>query len=204
MATKQELQKKYANCKFAPKSIDEQKEIIQKLHELGFKSTTNWYNEEVRCIYTYSDRGYYITYSEVESMADLNYFVNHKNILIDANDLLNEKIALTINDLDLISIKGKNKNVIIFDSIYDYIKDYSKDFSTFMQAGEALAAALDVNVLFSVKNELNPGIGWSKQSYNQDINPWINFLNDSSECIEDTVINLIENYPIKQKIEIYL
>ena len=204
MATKQELQEKYANCKFAPKDIDEQKEIIQKLHEIGFKSTPDWYNEEIRCIYTYSDRGYYIAYSDVESMVDLNYFVNHKNTLMDANDLLNEKIALTINDLDLVNIKGKNKNVIIFDSIYDYIKDYSKDFSTFMQAGEALAAALDVNVLFSVKNELNPGIGWSKQSYNQDINPWIDFLNGSSECIEDDIINLIENYPIKQKIEIYL
>lgn len=125
---------------------------------------------------------------------------------MDVNDLLNETInqPLTIDDLKLVKIHGKNKNVMIFEYISNYLQDYSKDFSTFMQAGEALAAALDVNVLFSVKNELNPGIGWSKQSYNQDINPWIDFLNGSSECIEDDIINLIENYPIKQKIEIYL
>jgi hypothetical protein len=132
--------------------------------------------------------------------------LNHKNILTDVNDLLNETLEqpLVINDLDIVQIKGENKNVIIFNYIYGYIKDYSRDFSTFMQAGEALAAVLDVNVLLSVKDKLNPGIGWCKESYNKDINPWINFLNDSSEYLEYDIINLIKNYPIKQKIEIYL
>lgn len=202
MATKQELQEKYANCKFAPKTLDEQKELIQKLHEIGFAGTIRL--DEPKCIYTYSNLS--ITHSEVTSITGLNYFLKHENTLTNVEDLLNETIdqPLTIKDLCLIQIKGENKNVIIFDSLYDYIRDYSKDFSTFMQAGEALAAALDVVVLFAVKDSLNPGIGWRKESYNQDVNPWINFLNDSSDCIEDDVIDLLENYPLKQKIEIYL
>lgn len=208
MATKKELQEKYANCKFLPKTITEQTHLLTKLKQLGFYvSDLLLQAKSIYSIYTMSNC--YVEARCITCTSDTYIFMHHHNIFVEVSDLLKEQITepLGVKDLALVEVKGLSKDTIVFDYIYQFLWDFSvkeDNFSLFMQAGEALAAALNVVALFSVKNEYNPGIGWSKESYNKDENPWIEFLNTPSESFDDGIMNILENYPLKVKLELYI
>lgn len=201
--TQKEAQKKLNNCKFWPNSMEEQKQILEKLKEAGyFFKNTRVFTERVS-IFTHT--GCKLSF---DFEYDSKYFINHKHTQIHSNDLLVLEIEEPLEPKDFEIIKIKSDCWIyafLFQSIFKILQSYTQeknDFTLFMQAGEALADSLGLTVYFSIKGGTKPGIGWD--SYN-DVNPWIDFFDDSlknPKCLENDIIEFLKTFPINSELKI--
>lgn len=202
--TQKEAQEKLKNCKFWPNSMEEQKQILDKLREAGYFFTgSSLIDAGLVSIFTHEDR--HITF-------DFNYnpkfFINNRKKQVNINDLLELKIekSLEPKDFEILKIEAECwTDAFLFQSVFSTLQSYTQeknDFTLFMQAGEALAASLGITVYFSVKGNTIPGIGWD--SYN-DVNPWIEFFDDPLEnlkCSSEDIIKFLKTFPINSELKI--
>lgn len=201
--TQKEAQEKLKNCKFWPNSMEEQKQILEKLKEAGYIYYNNEVDTNKVSIFTHHH-----LYLSFDSNYDPEFFIKHKNTQIHFSDLLEIKIEkpLEPKDFEIIKIEaGCWADAFLFQSIFLTLQSYTQekdDFTLFMQAGEALAASLGLTVYFSIKGDTTPGIGWD--SYN-DVNPWIEFFDQplkNSKCLENDIIEFLKTFPINSELKI--
>lgn len=202
--TQKEAQEKLNNCKIWPNSLEEQKQILEKLKEVGYFYTgLSIFDISLVSIFTGSDR--HLTFDFDYSP---KFFINNKKKQVNINDLLELKIekSLEPKDFEILKIEaGCWADAFLFQSVFPTLQSYTQeknDFTLFMQAGEALAASLGITVYFSIKGNTIPGIGWD--SYN-DVNPWIEFFDDPLEnlkCSSEDIIKFLKTFPINSELKI--
>lgn len=201
--TQKEAQEKLKNCKFWPNSMEEQKQILEKLKEVGYFYHNTIVDKNVTSIFTGS--GCNLTFDYQHSPS---FFINHKYKQININDLLELKIEKPLEPKDFKIIKIEAEcwtDAFLFQSIFPILQSYTQekeDFTLFMQAGESLAASLGLTVYFSVKGNTKLGIGWD--SYN-DVNPWIDFFDQPLEnfiCSSNDIIEFLKTFPVNYELKI--
>jgi hypothetical protein len=201
--TQQEAREKLKNCKFWPNSMEEQKQILEKLKEAGYFYTSPLVDKDMVSIFTHQ-------HSELtfDFEYDPKYFINREKKQVNISDLLKIKIEKPLEPKDFKIIKIESNcwaNAFLFQTIFPILQSYTQEeenFTLFMQAGEALVDALDLTVYFSIKGKSNPGIGWD--SYN-DVNPWFDFIEhplENSKCSSDDIIKFLKTFPINSELKI--